>query len=86
MSAITVLGSTGEAGTYGVEGFGSSSRVVWHYRATDERRTFTLRYRITGLPPGCVAEPHSTGTIEQSIVALRMARMSRSPGTSCSNK
>ncbi len=28
---------------------GSAARVVWHYRATDEVRTFTIKYRMVGL-------------------------------------
>ena len=24
-------------------------RIVWHYRASDERRTFTISYRFRGL-------------------------------------
>ena len=24
-------------------------RVVWHYRASDETRTFAIRYRVTGV-------------------------------------
>jgi uncharacterized membrane protein len=28
---------------------GDSYRIVWHYRASDEQRTFTVRYRLSGL-------------------------------------
>ena len=47
--APTALGSTGDPGSFGVENLGSRIRVVWHYRATDESRTFTVSYRIDGL-------------------------------------
>ncbi|MBM3696677.1 MAG: DUF2207 domain-containing protein, partial [Actinobacteria bacterium] len=47
--APTALGSSGRAGTFGVENLGGRMRVVWHYRAADERRTFTLTYRMLGL-------------------------------------
>ena len=43
------LGSSGAPGTYGSVDLGDSYRIVWHYRATDEERTFTLRYRLEGL-------------------------------------
>jgi len=47
--ASTVLGSSGDPGTYGVEDRGSVVRVVWHYAAVDEERIFTIRYRMTGV-------------------------------------
>ncbi len=47
--APTALGSTGSPGTFGVEDLGERVRVVWHYSATDEQRTFTLTYRLRGL-------------------------------------
>jgi uncharacterized membrane protein len=47
--APTRLGSTGEPGTFGVEDLGSTMRVVWHYRATDEVRVFTISYGMTGV-------------------------------------
>jgi uncharacterized membrane protein len=46
--APTALGSSGDPGSYGVEERGSEVRVVWHYRASDEERTFVIRYRISG--------------------------------------
>ncbi|MDH3308928.1 MAG: DUF2207 domain-containing protein, partial [Acidimicrobiia bacterium] len=45
----TELGSTDTAGTFGVEDRGSVTRIVWHYRAANEVRTFTVRYEFTGL-------------------------------------
>ena len=36
-------------GTYGTTRVGDSLRVVWHYGAADELRTFTVRYRLTGV-------------------------------------
>ena len=47
--APTALGSTGNPGSFGVENLGSRIRIVWHYRATDESRTFTVSYRMRGL-------------------------------------
>ncbi len=47
--ASTALGVTDTAGTFGVENLGSRIRIVWHYRATNEQRTFTLRYQMRGL-------------------------------------
>ena len=44
-----MLGSSGAPGTFGTADFGYAYRIVWHYRATDEQRTFTLRYRLKGL-------------------------------------
>ena len=47
--APTELGSSGAPSSFGVENLGSIVRVVWHYRASDEVRTFTVSYRMTGL-------------------------------------
>ncbi|NQV07288.1 DUF2207 domain-containing protein, partial [bacterium] len=47
--ASTVLGSSGDPGTFGVDDLGSRTRVVWHYRATNEQRTFTVTYRLSGV-------------------------------------
>jgi hypothetical protein len=47
--ASTVLGSSGAPGTFGTADFGYAYRIVWHYRATDEERTFTVSYRLSGL-------------------------------------
>src|SRR5919202_5203926 len=38
--ASAELGSSGAPGTYGTANLGDSYRIVWHYRATDEERTF----------------------------------------------
>jgi hypothetical protein len=47
--ASTELGSYDDPGSYGVEERGDIMRVVWHYSAFSERRTFTIRYSMTGL-------------------------------------
>lgn len=44
----TALGSSGSPGTFGVERMEHGYRVVWHYSAADETRTFELTYRVTG--------------------------------------
>ncbi|HEX9977107.1 MAG TPA: DUF2207 domain-containing protein, partial [Acidimicrobiia bacterium] len=44
----TELGSTDVPGSYGVTGVGTDVRVVWHYRANDEERTYALTYTMTG--------------------------------------
>jgi len=47
--ASAELGSSGAPGTYGTANLGGAYRIVWHYRASYEERTFTLRYRLNGL-------------------------------------
>jgi uncharacterized membrane protein len=47
--ASAELGSSGASGTYGTTDLGEVYRIVWHYRATDEQRTFTVSYRLKGL-------------------------------------
>ena len=47
--ASAELGSSGAPGTYGTADLGNAYRIVWHYRATDEERTFTVSYRLGGL-------------------------------------
>ncbi len=47
--ANTELGSFGVPGSFGVEQSSKLVRIVWHYRAIDERRTFTINYRFRGL-------------------------------------
>jgi uncharacterized membrane protein YgcG len=44
----TALGSLDSPGTFGVERSEHGYRVVWHYSAADETRTFDLTYRVTG--------------------------------------
>ncbi len=44
----TTLGSNDRPGVFGVERLGSTYRVVWHYRASDEQRTYDLSYRVIG--------------------------------------
>ncbi len=45
----TELGSFDLPGEYGVDENTQRVRVVWHYRALNEQRTFTIRYRFRGL-------------------------------------
>jgi uncharacterized membrane protein len=47
--ASAELGSSGDPGTYGTADLGDAYRIVWHYRASYEERTFTVRYRLSGL-------------------------------------
>ena len=44
----TILGSTDRPGVFGIERSGSRFRIVWHYRASNERRTYDLSYRVIG--------------------------------------
>ncbi len=46
----TVLGSDDRPGVFGTERFGNTFRIVWHYRASDEERTYDLSYRVVGGP------------------------------------
>jgi uncharacterized membrane protein len=45
----TDLGCSSPPGTFGVRDLGGRIRIVWHYEAADERRTFTISYRMLGL-------------------------------------
>jgi hypothetical protein len=47
--ASAELGSTGAPGTFGTTSTGDGMRIVWHYRASNEQRTFTVSYRLVGL-------------------------------------
>ena len=47
--ASAELGSSGAPDTFGVAESGNLERIVWHYQAANERRTFTISYRFTGL-------------------------------------
>ena len=44
----TSFGCTDLDGTAGVTPEGDGIRIVWHHKAGDETRTFTIRYRVTG--------------------------------------
>ena len=44
----TTFGCTDAEGTYGVTPEGNGIRIVWHHKASDESRTFTIRYRVIG--------------------------------------
>ena len=45
----TALGCSDAAGTFGVERTAGRLRVVWHYRAANQTRTFTVSYRFQRL-------------------------------------
>ena len=47
--ACTDLGCSSPPSTFGVTDLGGRIRVVWHYSASDEDRTFNVSYRLTGL-------------------------------------
>ena len=47
--ASAELGSFGLPGRYGVADIEGGARVVWHFRAQDEVRDFTIGYRLSGL-------------------------------------
>jgi uncharacterized membrane protein len=40
------LGSTDRPGVFGTEELFERFRIVWHYRASDEQRTYTIAYRV----------------------------------------
>jgi uncharacterized membrane protein len=42
----TALGSHDEPSVFGVTSIANGARIVWHYRATDERRTYDVSYRV----------------------------------------
>ncbi len=44
--ASAELGSSGEVNTYGIKELEGATRVVWHYSAFNEVRTFTVRYTL----------------------------------------
>jgi len=44
----TILGSHDRPGVFGAESTADGARIVWHYRASDEQRTFTIFYRVIG--------------------------------------
>ena len=45
----TDLGCESPPGTFGVRDLGGRVRIVWHYSAADEQRTFEIRYVLEGL-------------------------------------
>src|SRR5690606_34997661 len=47
--ACTEIGCSAPAGTFGVRDLGGTTRIVWHYSAADEQRTFEIRYALRGL-------------------------------------
>ena len=44
--ACTVLGCFDFPGRFGTEVYLGAQRIVWHYRATDEERTYEISYRV----------------------------------------
>ena len=47
--ASAELGSTGEPGTFGTTETDKGVRIVWHYRARSEQRSFRIHYRLRGV-------------------------------------
>jgi uncharacterized membrane protein len=47
--ASAELGSSGSPGTFGTTRIDSGLRIVWHYSALSEVRTFTIGYRLLGV-------------------------------------
>ena len=47
--ASAELGSAGEPATFGTVRTGKGLRIVWHYEALSEARTFRVHYRLRGL-------------------------------------
>ena len=47
--ASAELGSSGAPGTFGTERLESAMRIVWHYVASDELRSFNVSYRLSGV-------------------------------------
>ena len=45
----TDLGCADAPGTYGVAHLDGKARIVWHYSALDENRTFEIRYELSGI-------------------------------------
>ena len=43
------LGCDGAPGTYGRRAPANGVRIVWHYTALDEQRTFEIHYTLRGL-------------------------------------
>ena len=49
LGGCTQLGCRDRAATYGTADLDDAARIVWHYAAFDEARTFTIVYRLVGL-------------------------------------
>jgi uncharacterized membrane protein len=47
--ACTDLGCADAAGSFGTARVGNHYRIVWHYQALDQLRTFHVHYRLSGL-------------------------------------
>ena len=48
-AAAPELGCTDAPGTFGTTTVGRTHRIVWHYQALDDARTFRIRYRLSGV-------------------------------------
>jgi hypothetical protein len=46
--ASAEIGSSGDPNTFGTMRIDDGIRIVWHYRAENEVRQFTIRYRLAG--------------------------------------
>jgi uncharacterized membrane protein len=44
----TALGSDDAPGVFGATSIPGGARIVWHYAASDEEKTFTISYRVIG--------------------------------------
>jgi uncharacterized membrane protein len=44
----TVLGSHDSPGVFGATSIPGGARIVWHYSASDEQKTYTISYRVIG--------------------------------------
>ncbi|HEU5211327.1 MAG TPA: DUF2207 domain-containing protein, partial [Gaiellaceae bacterium] len=47
--ASAELGSSGAPGTFGTTRTDQGTRIVWHFQATDQQRTFTVGYTLRGV-------------------------------------
>ena len=47
--ASAELGSAGEPGTFGTTETDKGVRIVWHFRAVSETRSFRIHYRLRGV-------------------------------------
>jgi hypothetical protein len=73
--ASAELGSSGAPGTYGTADL-DAYRIVWHYRASYEERTFTLRYRMKGL---AVAHDDVVDVYERRVLSVAERVLSHGP-------
>ena len=48
--ACAELGCADSPGTFGTTRTDDGVRIVWHYQASSEQRTFRVHYRLRGVP------------------------------------